>query len=72
MRILWTKLTFMFYAVSVEHLSKVFREMSFDLSRSKHGRYVLAQVCAYKLLDFNLEASVETPPVETETFVEHG
>ena len=71
MNILWTKLTFLFYTVSIEHLSEVFREILFDLSRSKHGRYLLARVCAYKLQDFNFVASVETPPVETET-VEQG
>ena len=69
MHILWTKLTFLFYTVSIEHLSEVFREILFDLSRSKHGRYRSAQVCAYELQDFNLVASVETPPVESETLL---
>ena len=69
MHILWTKLTFLFYTVSIEHLSEVFREILFDLSRSKHGRYLSAQVCAYELQDFNLVASVETPPVESETLL---
>lgn len=59
----------MFSAVSIEHCSKLFKDISFDPRMSKNGWYLFAQVRASKLPDCILDAAIETPCMDAETLL---